>query len=408
MILGAGFAGVRSAKDLVKRGRGEVDVVLIDQNTYHTFFPSLYELATFHTEKGKGRRRDFETARAMSAFHLKDLFREEELTLIKGKIENVDFTSREVFLRGNRIISYDYLVISLGSETFYYDIKNLQIFSHGLKSIDDATNVRDEIQEMVYRKAQRDTIYIVIGGGGFTGAELAGELIAYLRRLSRDHTREPSKTKITIVEASSSLLPGANPRAQKYARHRLEKLGVEIFFNTRIEAVEKNCVVVTGGKKIPHDVLIWTAGVKANSVLEKFTGVTFEAKRCLLVNTTLQLPHENVFAVGDNSFCIDPYTGTPLPLTAPVAISQGALAARNILHLIRNEKLEDFMFSFPGFSVPIGGRWAIAQYKGLVICGFLGWFGKELVMLQYFLTILSPWRAISHWLRATVFYMRND
>lgn len=409
VILGAGFAGIRCARNLLKHARGETKITLVDQNMYHTFFPSLYELATFHVSGTKeGKRNEFHIAREMSAIHLKNIFDEKHVDLVKGIIENVDFSTQEVFLRGGRILPYDYLVIALGSETFYYGIKNLEMFSYGLKTIDDAMNIRDTIHELFFRKDPQEDIHIVVGGGGFTGTEFAGELMGYARRLARMAKRNESKTHITIVEASSFLLPGAMKRVQVLAKERLKKLHVRILFNTRIEDVEKDCVIVSGGKKIPHDILVWTAGIKASSTLSHLTGVDFKEKSCLAVNTKLQLPYENVFAAGDNSYCIDPATGTALPLTAPAAISHGEYAARNILHLARGEDLEDFTFSFPGFSVPIGGKWAIAQYKGFVICGFLGWFGKELVMLQYFLSILPFPKALFHWLRAMVFYMRND
>lgn len=409
VILGAGFAGIRCAKDLIKRGESRFRVVLVDRNAYHTFYPSLYELATFYIPRGKdGRRRIFEHAREMSAIHLKDIFSEKDLELIKGMVEDVDFTAREVALRGGRIISYDYLVVALGSETFYYDIKNLKTFSHGLKTVDDAMNVRDAVKELFFQKRAQDSINIVIGGGGFTGTEFAGELSRYVRKLSRDHARTESRTAITIIEASSVLLPGAREDVQRRARTRLEALAVKIIFDTRIEEVAGNYVTVSNGRKIPHDILIWTAGVKANSVIERFTGVTFQAKSCIAVNDKLQLPHENVFVAGDSSYCIDPLTGSPLPLTATVAIRQGEITAKNILRLIEGKELEEFSFSFPGFAVPIGGKWALMEYKGIVLGGFFGWFGKELIMLRYFLTILPFFKAIRHWLRALAFYIQND
>jgi len=289
VILGAGFAGVRTALDLAKQKI--LDITLVNKTPYHQYHADLYEVAATSIPEPQKKlipKISFENLRGSVTIPLDDIFSKTNVGVIVGEAVSINLKEQKVGLKNRKLLRYDVLVLALGSETNYFGIPNLEKFSLPLKDVDDALNIRNEIDEIFAHKKEKDKIHIIIGGGGFTGCELAGELVGYLKNLSKIHTHKQHDIKLSIVEACPVLINGSVPSVQSIAEKRLKKLGVHLYLNSKITHVSKKIVYAAPHLALPYDLLIWTAGVRSNSLVDKLVGVHTE-KTCLIVDKTLRL-----------------------------------------------------------------------------------------------------------------------
>lgn len=413
LILGAGFGGIRVALDLTRYIQ-EIDgeIILINKNNYQDFYIDLYEIATaFIKEQSKKRqiKLDFSNLKMAGAIPLKEIFKNKKVKIIVSEVRDVSIKDKLVYLSSGQKIKFDFLVLALGSQTNYFNIPNLENKSLGLKSVNDAINIRNAIDELFYRKNKDEEIRIVIGGGGFTGCELAGELVCYLKKLSRLHNHNQDRVVLAIVEACPELLSGAGLAIRKAAKKRLEKLGIKFFFNSKIVNVLEKELVLADNSKIPFDLLLWTAGIKPNDIILKSSEINKAKNNCAVVNKFLQVEsYKNIFAIGDNAYCFDEKNQCPVSATAQAAIAQGKIVAKNIRNLILNKELIEYKPRLPKFLIPLGGKYALADFRLFILKGFLPWLLKRIVVLKYYLSILSVYKAIKFWLKGFKIYLKND
>jgi len=409
VIIGGGFGGVRVAKRLA--GESGFHVTLIDKSRYHTFHPNLYEVAASHLPEVFGHLPlDFVELKSSAIYPLEDIFLEDlNVTFLEDEVLGANFKKKELALKKSGRKIYDFLVIAAGSETNYFGIQSMEARALPLKNFFNALSIRNEIDETFFKLAKNHIIKIVIGGGGFSGCELAGELIGYTKKLAKIHGHPEYYIECIIVEGSDKLLGGASEWAQKKAKERLASLGVKFKFNSLIKEAEDGEVLLEDGSKIPYDVLIWTAGVKANNLTRAFSGIKLEKAFCMIVDKYLRVsPHENVFSVGDITYCIDESTGKALPMAAPVALRGGDLVAKNIINLFTKKPLRKYKPSHPGFIVPLGGKYALMELYGFKFAGFLPWVLRELLSLHYWAGLLGWRRAWGIWKQALEVFSRND
>src|SRR3989344_4447351 len=301
VIIGGGFGGIRIAK-MLSRAKDNVHITLIDKNRFHTFFPDLYEIATAHVpEATRSVKINFHEMMSTSAFALEDIFLHElNVTVLHDEVVGIDPAKKSITLKNKGLHAYDVLVVGVGSETNYFNIPGMQEHSLPLRSFYDALNVRNTIDEAFLRLPKNHLIKIVVGGGGFTGCEFAGEVVGYLKKLSKLHGRPEYYADCTMLEASDSLLGGAGAWLKEQAQKRLLSLGVNIILKNPIKQVGKESAVLTDGKIIPYDILVWAGGVKANALVSTIPGAKLEKGSCVLVDRFLRIaPHEHVFGVGD-------------------------------------------------------------------------------------------------------------
>lgn len=407
VILGAGFGGIKCALVLRKflhrhrRDTEKYSVVLIDRGGRHTYIPALYEIATAF----KGDADAFRLQNIVSVpineiaenFHLR--FHHDEIT-------NIDLGKKMVYLRDGERLTYEFLVLALGAETNYYDIPGLQENGYPLKNFTDAIKVRNAIEDAFGRSA---SLNIIIGGGGVTGVEFSGELYGYFRRLLKKYQREYGDFKVTLIEAGPEILGGFNPVIVETAKKRLKKFGVEILTGSKIKKVEKDSVTIEINgeeKNIPSSLTIWTGGVKPSSLIDKIN-LLKDKKGRLLVNEYLEAA-DGIYALGDNS-SFSPESGCgPFPGTAYVAMKEGSIVAENIYNKIIGKHQNKFACGPLPFNIPIGGRFAIAEFHGLRVTGFWGWVAKHLIELKYLFYLLPNWRAWKIWTRGFWIFAKND
>jgi len=417
VVLGAGFGGMRAAillsKDIQKYGLlNKYEVVLVDRNDYQTYTPTLYEVATTAKEMA-----NYLDLKEIVTIPVQKIIGDYPVTFLKRSVEGLDLLNGLIHFSDGPAVNFDYLLLALGAETNYFGIPGLKENSLPLKTFLDAILMRDRIMELF---SSQESARIVIGGGGPTGVELAGELQGWLCRLEAKNKK--CSSQITIVDASPDILWGLHPKVVKPVKKRLRALGVETIVNDPIAVADKNNVLLKSGLRVPFDLLIWTGGVKASSLIGnmpmKLTkrGQAEVAGRmeCLPQTPDLKL-YGKIYGIGDAVCFYDPLTGKPVPGLARTALTQARIAAHNIMESIR---LKEGLTNKPRYAyyqpldfsyvIPVGGKWAAAKVGSLVITGFLGWLLKILVELNYLMELLPFWMALKNWFKSVRVIVKND
>lgn len=411
VILGAGFGGLRAAIVLGKKSRElrkkGYQITLIDRNSYHTYTPLLYEISTTSKETA-----NYLDLKSVTTYPIEKSLKGLSVEFIESEIKNINVAKSTIELEKNSI-PYDYLILALGSETNFFNIPGLQEKALELKSFYDAVKIRDAVWEMVEGTAQNEMVDIVIGGAGSTGVELAGEIQEWLSQLKKEGYR--CRTSVTLIDGAPNILSSFDPQIIKIASGRLKKLGTSILTEEKIEKVEDNKAYLASGRIVSFDLLIWTGGVKANSVVEKLPIKYEEQGRigvrgellCALEKSDLEVEGK-VYGIGD-IVCVHNSDGKPVPMVARAAIIQGTIAAKNIVIEIKGKKsyLKYNPKEYP-YIVPIGGKYAIAKVGPIIIAGFFGWILKGLVELNYLISIMPNIRALRIWLKGMKIFIQND
>jgi NADH dehydrogenase len=319
VIIGGGFGGLY----LVKSLRGiEAEVTLIDKRNFHLFQPLLYQVATGGLSP------------ADIAFPLRAIFKKQKnVSVILSEATAIDFTKRTVFA-GNQSIPYDYLVIATGSHHHYFGNDHWAEFAPGLKTLEDATDIRSRILSAFEKAELADTadkrkslLTFAIVGGGPAGVEIAGAIAELSgHTLAHDFRNiKPTDARILLIEGADRILPPYPKVLSQRAQKTLCGLGVEVMINTVVTDIDEtriNLRTETGDLVILSDTVIWAAGVKASSIAEfvkNELGTEIDKSGRLIVNSYCCLDRdENVFVIGDLAHFKD-NNGNPLPGVAPVA-----------------------------------------------------------------------------------------
>lgn len=411
LILGGGFGGVRAALDLEKKfskKSGEVEITLIDKNSYHLFTPSLYEVASVY---GVARDPFSVKLRKTISIPYQDIFGGKNIKFIQAEIVKINLEHNLVATGGGETLRFDYLILALGSQTSDFGINGVKEYACKFKNIEDALLVNQKIEEMTRRgveNKQKSSIEILICGGGFTGVELSAEMAGYAKKIVRKY--QMGRAQVKLFEAGPKILPMISDKERIKISKRLTQLGVAIMENSVIEEVGADFVKLKNGQKINGDFVIWTAGVKANEILKSIIDLSLTERGKIIVDEFMMVQNlENIFAVGDNIEFIDLTTQKPIPAHAYTAIDQGKIAAINIANKINGKKLKKYRPVFDVWISPVGGKFSVAHvWGGVTIGGLGGWIVREIVDLKYFFSILSiPKSLVLFWRDFTIF-TKND
>ncbi|MGC8785439.1 MAG: NAD(P)/FAD-dependent oxidoreductase [Armatimonadota bacterium] len=282
VVLGAGFGGLSAVRHLVRDP--SVRVTLIDRNNYHLFQPLLYQVAIAGLEAPQ------------IAWPIRAVLRRyPNARFLMGNVDSVDPVDKRVWVDG-KSVSYDYLVVSLGSTSHDYGIPGVREYAVSLKSLGDAMAIRDRIlsamEEAVstLSSARRQALLtFVVVGGGPTGVELAGALAELKRHvLARDYPEiAPDEIRIVLVEASERLLGHLSPASSAYSRRTLEQMGVKVLLSSTVSEVTPFGVCLENGTFISSYLVIWTAGVRGANL----PGLPGERNGRIPTTPDTQLPH---------------------------------------------------------------------------------------------------------------------
>jgi len=402
VIIGAGFGGLRALNVFsLSLPAEDVQITLIERNNYHTFFPLLYQVAAAELNPE-------EIVYPVRGF----LRKHPGVNFIMGEVTHIDPHSRKL-QAGPYTLDYDYLLLAMGSVTNYYGVPGAEENSFGLKTMEEAIDLRNHILLSFERatqecneKLRRRTLTFVIVGGGATGVEFAGGLSELIHgSVMRDYRIfKPEDIRVHMLEREGALLSGFHPRLQKYALKRLSKMGVEVHLKAPVKEVTPGAVILENNQVIATDTVVWMAGVQGIPPARRWGFTPVQAGRLATLPTLQDPQHPEIYIVGDLAFAKD--GGKPFPMIAPVAIQQGAWAARNIIRQINGEEPIPFRYRDKGAMVTIGRNAAAVYFKGRSFTGFPAWVLWLIVHLWYLIGFPNRLLVLFHWAVDYFFYER--
>jgi NADH dehydrogenase len=368
VVIGAGFGGLACAKKL--RKSPSYSVTLIDRNPYQLFSPLLYQVATASLPEDD------------IAFPVRTAYR--EVQFVRAEVTNVDAVKKEVILSTGKTISYDDLILAVGSEGTTFGIPGVAENVFQMKSVIDARKIRHSLLS-TYESVEDgllplESLNVVIVGGGPTGVELAGAVNELQQEIRREFEHIAPKATVTLLEAGPRLLPTFHPQSSKYTLKTLTKMGVHVQVDAAVVEATPRSLLLKDGSEIIAGTRIWAAGVVAPPNW-KFLGETDRGNR-IKVNSHLQIS-DSIWIVGDVA-SFPNSDGRPLPMVAPVAIQQGKHVARQIRRREANTALEDFKYRDKGQMATIGRRKAVVEVRPwLRFQGSLAWLTWLALHLAY-------------------------
>ncbi len=371
VIIGAGFAGINLIKTLQHK---PVQMILLDQHNHHQFQPLLYQVAISGLEPDSV----VTPVRKLFKSCINMIYR-------MAKVESIDTLNKRV-ITDIGFVRYDYLVIATGSRTNFFGSKEIENNSIGLKSINDAINIRSwmiqNLEKAIDGSTDKEkeilTKFVVVGGGP-AGVEMAGSLAEFKKYLLKNDYPEINGDlmKIYLIQSGERVLPSMSARSSKHAHKILGNLGVDVLLNTRVSGYDGENIQIdkgSGQETLKAGALIWTAGVQGNSI----NGVdpqSLVAGNRIKVNEYNQVAgSENIFAIGDIAAMITDENPRGHPMVAQVAIQQGKALGKNVLSLVENKKFNaPFIYRDKGSMATIGKKDAVADLKLIFLNGRLGW-----------------------------------
>ncbi len=368
VVIGAGFGGLACAKKL--RKSDVYSVTLVDRNPYQLFSPLLYQVATASLPEDD------------IAFPVRTAYR--EVQFVRGDVTNVDVSAKEIMLANGKTISFDDLIIAVGSEGATFGIPGIAEHAFQMKSVGDAREIRRSLLR-TYEGVEDgllplESLNVVIVGGGPTGVELAGAVSELQKEIQREFEHIAPKASVTLLEAGPRLLPSFHPRSSKYTLKTLTKMGVNVQVDAAVVEATSRSLRLKDGAEIIAGTRIWAAGVVAPPHW-KFLGETDRGNR-IKVNANLQLS-DSIWVVGDAASFLDS-DGRALPMVAPVAIQQGKHVARQLRRRESSKPLEVFKYRDKGQMATIGRRKAVVEMNSwLRFQGSLAWLTWLALHLAY-------------------------
>jgi NADH dehydrogenase len=462
LILGGGFAGVEVLRRLQDKFQNDVnvDITMVSKDNFFLFTPMLHEVASGMIEtrhivtpiRAFCNRAKFYAAKVKS-IDLKNRQVQIESPLSSRSIvsgnssnlegaalpsyqEQVQGSSHLILSNAGKVqlsnLSYDYLVIALGSETKFFDMADIEKHALTIKSWNDAIVIRSHVihqleeAELLLRERpssdkkngsdsditnKENLLTFVVVGGGFAGVETAGELNDFLRDSVKDyyHNIEPKDIRVIIIQSGNRLLPEMSEELSKFALQRLTQSGVEVLLNARVTGATATSVKLKSGRSIPTNTIIWSGGVAPNPITEELTCERDKKSGRIITNKYLEVQgYPGVFAIGDCAFIIDPNTGNPYPPTAQHAIREGTVVAQNIISLIEgkpgNKKVFDYKTK--GMMASIGKRNGVGAILGIEVQGFIAWWIWRMYYLANLPTLQKKIRVMADW-TLDIFFKRD-
>jgi NADH dehydrogenase len=398
VIIGGGFGGLYCARAL---RRLPVRLTLIDRRNFHLFQPLLYQVATASLSP------------ADIAHPIRSVLKKQRNTEVwLAEARSIDVARRKVFLTDGEL-PYDYLVVASGATHAYFGHPEWEPYAPGLKTIDDATEVRRRFL-LAFEAAERETqaaarqrlLTFAIVGAGPTGVELAGAMAEIARQvMPRDFRAIDTKSaRVLLLEAGPRVLPTYPAALSEKAREQLVRLGVDVRTNAMVTRVEDDAVVV-GDEQIPAANVFWAAGVAASSLGVTLGAQTDRAGR-VFVQPDCSLPdHPEVFVIGDLMHLEQ--DGALLPGVAQTAMQSGRHVARMIERDLRGQPRQPFRYHDKGNLATIGRAAAVADIYGFQVSGFIAWLIWVFVHILYLIGFRNRIIVMIQWAWAYLMYQRG-
>jgi NADH dehydrogenase len=399
VIIGSGFGGLFAAQRLRK---ADVDITLIGKTSHHLFQPLLYQVATGILSEGEIAPSTREVLR-----------RQENVRVVLGEVVDIDLAARTVtstVLGRTAVHPYDELIVAAGAGQSYFGNDRFAEFAPGMKSIDDALELRGrifgafELAELADDQAEIDRLLtFVVVGAGPTGVEMAGQIAELAHRTLRHDFRriDPTTARVVLLDAAPAVLPSFGEKLGDRARRQLNQTGVEVQLGAMVTNVDADGIEIKDAdgqvRRINAATKIWAAGVQASPLgrmLGEQSGAEVDRAGRVSVLPDLSLPgHPEVHVVGDMMAL------NKLPGVAQVAIQGGRYAADQITRRLAGKAaLPPFTYHDKGSMATISRFHAVTDLGKLKFEGFLAWVMWLVVHLFYIVGFKSRVTTVLHWL----------
>ncbi len=365
VVVGAGFGGLQAVTGLDRLFRGDrnTEILLVSEQNYLLFSPLLPQIASSYADPR----------------HIVQAVRE-----IRGKrrfqfrrdvVQSVDAPNRRLVL-GSGTLEYDALILAPGARTDYFNVPGAREHAWDYKSLQHAVELRERIIDLCEHadhtedpSERRSMLTFVVVGGGYTGIELISEIHDFFYRYVTRTYRgiATSEIRLLVLEASPEVVRGVGPKLVEHARKRLRVEGIEVRTSTRVTRVDEAGVEVNGNERIEARTVIWTAGVRASTLIESLPGPHDRIGRSV-VNAHLQLE-----------------------------------GARNVWRLWRGEPLETYAYEAQGMLVSLGMNFAVVNLAGIHVSGYFAWLFWNAVHLYKLVELKKQLQVASDWALGLVF-----
>ena len=397
VILGGGFAGLSAAMYLDKKlaRRADMEVTLISRENFILFTPMLHEVAAGDLYPG-----DIVNPLRRILHHVK---------FVQAEVQAIDLSARRVRCVGGVAkleldFEFDHLLLTLGSETNFFDLPGVSEWAVTMKSMFDAAMLRNRVLALLEEAtlqsdsdARRQILTFVTAGGGFAGAETTGAINDFVRDVVRYYPdlRE-ELVRVVIVHPGDFLLPELGQELGDYAERKLRERKVEVIKGVRVANYDGSLVTLTDGKSIPASTLIWTAGVKPSPVIAPLPCQKEHGR--LLVSEFLAVTGvPGLWAAGDCAAVPVSNTEKFHPPTAQHGLREGLVAAKNIEAVVLDRPLKAFTFTTLGQLATIGRRTGVAMVFGIKFSGFIAWMLWRTVYLMKLPRLPKKLRVMVGW-----------
>jgi NADH dehydrogenase len=379
LILGGGFGGVVTAQELEKRlgRRQDVEIWLVNRDNFMLFTPLLPEVCSGVLEP----------RHVVSP--LRGMLRRPSTWCITASVESIDTDAWRVTVTGGdgnqHRLPYDTLVLALGGETATFGIPGIEEHAVGMKSLAGAFSLRNRIVEMLERAdleadagERQGLLPFVVGGGGLSGVETAGEVDEFARRLRRRYYPKIGDGELHtyLIELKDRLLPEMTAEMGEYARRRLAQRGLQVLLGTPIREVRDDGVVVGDESTfIPTRTVIWAGGVRPSPIVS-LCGLDVDHAGRVRAKATMETSRDGVFAIGDCAVIpdADHPNGPAHAPTAQNAVREAPILAANILARIDGRPARAFRYEPIGTLASIGHHTGVGVVFGIGVRGWLAWF----------------------------------
>jgi NADH:ubiquinone reductase (H+-translocating) len=406
LILGGGFGGFYAALHLDKTIAADpnIEVTVVSRENFILFTPMLHEVAA-------GDLDDSDIAGP-----LREMLKHAHF--LEAQVEAIDLAKQQVTVTygaysQKKQLSYDHLLIALGSETNFFKLPGVEERAVTMKSIGDAFLLRNVMLLMLELASLTEDISVrralltfVVAGGGFAGVETIGALNDFVREALRFYPNlTEADLRVMLIHADDVILPELGERLGRYAQKKLAARKVEIRTKTRVAGFSDHGVELGTGETIAAQTLVWTAGVTPPAVLRNLPCKTEKGR--IVVEETLEVPgFPGVWAVGDCAWVPNPRTGKPHPPTAQHALRQAVRGAKNIVAAIRGRQKTPFAFTTLGQLAAIGRHTGVASILGIQLSGLPAFFLWRTIYLAKLPSFEKKLRVLLNWI-LDLFFTKN-